>query len=284
MGSDALHQGLERVDPAKRSSLASWEQRDELLTALFDYSPRGIFLTGPEGLLRECNACAARMLGYEPAELRGKRFNDITHPDDGAIGLNALREFIAGTRDYAAVEKRFLRKDGSIVWVHLDIVVLRDADGKVRNFVTSIDDLTERKRAETERLAAQERLITAQREALRQLSMPLMPIAEGVLALPLIGAIDHERALLMLDALLAGVAQHRAAMVIVDISGVATVGIEVAKLLVQMTQALRLLGAEVLLAGVRAEVAQRLVALGSDLSGLRTVGSFQTAIALALSR
>src|SRR4051812_11202479 len=121
MGSADLPQGTDRVDPTKRSMLARWEQRDEVLMALFDYAPRGILLTGPDGIFRECNASADRMLGYAPGELRGKRFNDITHPDDLALGLDALRALVAGSRESAALEKRYLRKDGSTVWVHLDI-------------------------------------------------------------------------------------------------------------------------------------------------------------------
>lgn len=265
------------------SALASGLPPELLLRALFDDAPRGLLITHPDGVMRHCNAALAHMLGYEPSEMIGRRFNDITHPEDLEIGLQFLRDVVAGRIDHAVIEKRYLRKDGSPIWVGLSIHPVRDEAKVIQFFVTSVEDLSLRKQVEAERVAAKEQIIAAQAETLRQLSTPLIPIAAGVLALPLIGPVDSERAHLILDTLLSSVAAQGARRVLLDITGVPSVDNEVAVLLVRATQAVRLLGAEVFLTGIRAEVAQRLVSLGVDLSGMRTLGSFQSGIAMALA-
>lgn len=274
---------LARALPTNKSVLAGAAQQDVLLRALFDDSSRGIILTGAEGTMRHVNAAAATMLGYTTEELSGRRFNDITHPEDVAVGASLLREMVEGQRNHATLEKRYLCKDGRTLWVSLGINGVRDADGKLMFCVVTIEDLSLRRQIEAERVAAKEQIIAAQRETLRQISTPLIPIAEGVLALPLIGPVDGDRARLMLETLLESVSRERARTVLLDITGVPAVDGEVAVLLVRATQAVRLLGAEVLLTGIRPEVAQRLVGLGVDLSGIRTLGSFQLGITQALA-
>lgn len=127
----------------------------------------------------------------------------------------------------------------------------------------------ETQRALEEVRAANER----QRELLdtvRELSTPLMPVAEDVLVLPLIGTIDTRRAEQIMEVLLEGVTRHRARVVIVDITGVPVVDTNVANYLLQATQALRLVGAESVLVGITSDVAQTMVGLGLDLRILVT--------------
>jgi len=152
--------------------------------------------------------------------------------------------------------------------------------------VWSFRDITERRLAEQEaaRSKLQEGVIAAQRLVLSQLSTPLIPISAEVLVMPLIGTIDHERAQQILAALLDGVTRARARVVIVDITGVAVLDTESAGGLLRAAQAVRLLGAELVLTGIRPEVAQTIVALGLDLGGLVTRSTVQTGIAYALER
>ncbi len=102
-----------------------------------------------------------------------------------------------------------------------------------------------------ERTSLQQQVIQAQRDALRELSSPLIPIADGVIVMPLIGAIDTSRAAQILENLLRGVEQYRAKVAIIDITGVQTVDTSVAQVLLQAAQAITLLGAQTMLTGVK---------------------------------
>ncbi len=148
--------------------------------------------------------------------------------------------------------------------------------------VWSFRDITTRVAAERERAAYQEQLIAAQRATLEELSTPLIPISEQVMIMPLIGAIDSGRAQRVMETLLEGVAAHNTALVIIDITGVALIDTQVANVLMQSAQAVELLGAQVMLTGVRPEVAQLIVGLGIDLSTLLTYGSLQQGVQYAL--
>jgi anti-anti-sigma regulatory factor len=120
-------------------------------------------------------------------------------------------------------------------------------------------------------------------DAVRELGSPVIPLAEGVIAMPLIGAIDSERALHVTESLLQGVAAHRASVAIVDITGVPVVDTAVAGALIQAMAGVRLLGAEAVLTGIRSEVAQTMVTLGLDLSGVVTRATIQEGLAYALA-
>jgi rsbT co-antagonist protein RsbR len=156
---------------------------------------------------------------------------------------------------------------------------MRTSEG--RAFIAIVHDLTERKRAEAERVRLQEQIIGAQAAALAELSTPMIPISDEVLAMPLIGAIDTQRAQQVLEALLRGIEQSRARIAILDITGVPVVDTQVAKTLIIAAQGVRLLGAEIVLTGIRPEVAQTLVGLGVDLGSIVTRSTLQRGIAYA---
>ncbi len=159
---------------------------------------------------------------------------------------------------------------------------LFDADNQPLGLCGITTDITDMKGVERERDAMREQMLEAQRETLRELSTPLMPIAEGVLAMPLVGRIDEARATRIMDTLLEGISRQSAHTAILDITGVRAVDAQVADALVSAARAARLLGARVLLSGLRSEVARTLVALGADLGDIATVATLQTAIAHAL--
>ncbi len=158
-------------------------------------------------------------------------------------------------------------------------------DGHAVGRVWSFRDVTDRRRSEEEAVQsrAQAQLLTAQAAMLAELSTPLIPITDAVMVMPLIGSIDATRADRILEALLEGVSRSGTKIAIVDITGVTVVDTHVAAALVRAAGAVKLLGAQVLLTGIRAEVAQALIGLGTDLRGLVTRGSLQSGIAYALS-
>jgi anti-anti-sigma factor len=125
-------------------------------------------------------------------------------------------------------------------------------------------------------------VIRNQEAALRELSTPVIPLTDTVLVMPLIGTVDTRRAQQLMQTLLEGVATNHATTVILDITGVLVVDTQVANALVRAAQAVKLLGARVVLTGIRPEVAQIVVGLGVDLGGIVTLGTLQSGVAYAL--
>lgn len=123
-----------------------------------------------------------------------------------------------------------------------------------------------------------ERIIRQQQEAIRELSTPVLQLRERLLLLPIIGVIDTYRARLITESLLEAIRANRAKMVVMDITGVATIDSRVANHILQTVTAARLMGARVIVTGISAPVAQSLVSLGIELGGLETVGDLQGGI------
>ncbi len=120
-----------------------------------------------------------------------------------------------------------------------------------------------------------ERVIHEQQEAMRELSTPVLQLREHLLILPIIGALDSARARQLTEQLLGAIQENRARVVVIDITGVATIDGPVANHLVQTVEASRLMGASTILTGLSSEIAQTLVDLGVDLSMMKTVGDLQ---------
>jgi len=123
-----------------------------------------------------------------------------------------------------------------------------------------------------------ERIIREQQEAIRELSTPVLQVRERLLILPIIGAIDPQRARQLTEQLLRGIRTNRAKVVVIDITGVAALDSIVASHLVQTVEASRLLGAMVIVTGLSPEIAQTLVTIGVDLGKMHTVGDLQGGI------
>ena len=120
-----------------------------------------------------------------------------------------------------------------------------------------------------------ERTIRQQQEAIRELSTPVLQIRDRLLLLPIVGLIDTHRARLITDGLLRSIRANRAKVVVMDVTGVATIDSRVANHLLQTVSAARLMGAFVIVTGLSSDVAQSLVALGIELTKLNTVGDLQ---------
>lgn len=132
-------------------------------------------------------------------------------------------------------------------------------------------------------IAASMEALRRHQAAIRELSTPVIKLYERVLLLPLIGTIDTQRAMQVMENVLTRVVEVQARVLIMDIAGVAVVDTRVAQHLLQTTEAVRLLGAGTILTGIRAQVAQTLVQLGVDLSAMHTRASLEEGLELALS-
>jgi anti-anti-sigma regulatory factor len=219
-----------------------------------------------------------RLIGMNPVSLAASQFVDpigklmselyakedievLSHLFRGACSLDTM----------VSEDLEIRRGDGQPVWLSLSILPLRDDTGKHSQIMTISYDITAYKIREIE-----------QNRTLAELSTPLLRISDTTLVMPLIGVMDSQRILLMNQTLLEGVSNARAQNVIIDITGVPVVDTQVANTLIQAAQAVKLLGAQVVLSGIRPEVAQILVSLGIDLAAIPTKSSLQAAIASTL--
>ncbi len=155
---------------------------------------------------------------------------------------------------------------------------LRDAYQRLQH------ELAQREQAEKSRATLQEEIIHAQQSRLDELSTPLIPITERIVVMPLIGTMDTERARQVMESALQGAERTRAQVVILDITGMKHMDTSVASTLIKTAGALRMLGAQALLTGIHAEVAQTLVTLGVDLVGIVTRSTLQAGIVYALQQ
>lgn len=131
---------------------------------------------------------------------------------------------------------------------------------------------------------AREDIIRRQQDELLELSTPVVKLWEGVLAVPMIGVLDSSRTQMVMEALLQRIVDTGSALAIIDITGVPTVDTLVAQHLLKTVTAIRLMGADCIISGIRPQIAQTIVHLGIDLQGVSTKATLADALALALQR
>jgi rsbT co-antagonist protein RsbR len=131
---------------------------------------------------------------------------------------------------------------------------------------------------------SREEVIARQQTELLELSTPVVKLWEGVLALPMIGTLDSARTQIVMESLLQKIVETESQIAIIDITGVPTVDTLVAQHLLKTVAAIRLMGADCIISGVRPQIAQTIVHLGVDLQGVTTKANLADALALALKR
>jgi rsbT co-antagonist protein RsbR len=131
---------------------------------------------------------------------------------------------------------------------------------------------------------SREEVINRQQTELLELSTPVVKLWDGILALPMIGTLDSARTQIVMESLLQKIVETESQIAIIDITGVPTVDTLVAQHLLKTVTALRLMGADCIISGVRPQIAQTIVHLGVDLQGVTTKANLADALALALKR
>jgi len=127
------------------------------LETIFELAPVGIGIVDFEGRTGMTNEVLRRSLGYAPEEFAAMPFAEFSHPGDLQANLDLFAQMTAGEIDHFQMEKRFIRKDGGILWVDLTASLVRDADGNPDYVIGMTQDISERKRLESELRGAEER-------------------------------------------------------------------------------------------------------------------------------
>ncbi len=268
---DAFGAGLNMLAEELAASTVSKEHVNNIIESMSDM----LVVVDRDARIRTVNQSACDLLGLPRGAL-------LSRPLDALFeGLSAA-DLIAGggVRD----QPRALQiAGGASVPVSFSASVMRDKHGAPEGLVCVARDLTEAKRSEEERWRLRE---AVQRQAitLEELSTPLIPVTNAILVMPLIGTVDEQRSAQIIETLLQGVIARRARVVILDITGIKTMDAPGVDGILKAVKAVSLVGAEVMLTGIRPEVARLLVAQGHDLGAIRTFGSLQNGIVHAMKR
>jgi len=150
--------------PAPQPPAQAARVQDDLFKIAFEQTLVGTAFVATDGRLMRVNRALCELLGYSEAELRAKRFRDITHPDDVESSAIGLRRILTGETNAFQAEKRYLRKNGQMIWVRLSSTLVRDGRGQPLYFVLQMLDISDYKRLE-EQIRQRDRTLAALNEA-----------------------------------------------------------------------------------------------------------------------
>ncbi|MGK4003871.1 PAS domain-containing protein [Sorangium sp. So ce1036] len=261
------HDVTERVE-----HLRGLEEKAQILGAITRTLPIIVWAVDRNAIFTFHEGKAAQQAGIEKIQHVGRNaFEVYQAKDDGQVeGHEVLLRALAGEPGHS------LTSVHGLSWENWQIPV-RDERGEVYGVVGFTLDITEAKRTEQE-LRTRLDLIERQQQVIRDLSTPIIQVWDGVLTLPMIGVVDSARTAQVMDSLLEAVARTRARFAILDLTGVEMVDTKTAGYLIELVRAIRLLGAEGIVAGIRSNVAQTIVALGLDLADITTLGNLRAAL------
>ena len=142
----------------RKQSEDALRESEDLLRTIFEHAAFGMALGDMEGRVIESNPALERILGYSKDELHLKPFSEFTHPDDVMKEWSLIEDVLSGKSDHYEIEKRYIHKDNSIIWVRLVGSLTMDPDGKPLHGIALIEDITERKKSEKALKESEEKL------------------------------------------------------------------------------------------------------------------------------
>ncbi|WP_437923712.1 STAS domain-containing protein [Sorangium sp. So ce291] len=264
-------QELEQVEQERDSLRAALHRSEERLRLFVTYTPAAVAMFDRN----MCYILASHQwvvdFGLKDAEIIGRSHYEI-FPEIPEHWRAVHRRCLAGAAE-GNDEEAFPRTDGHVDWVRWKIFPWHTTGGEIGGIMLFTEVVTERKRLED--------TLRMQAKTLLELSTPIVPLSQGVLVLPLVGVLDAARAQQMMENLLSKVVERQARVAIIDVTGVPHIDASSASALLQVARAVRLLGAQVVLTGIRPEVSRAIVGLDIDLAGIVTRRDLQSGIAFA---
>jgi PAS domain S-box-containing protein len=287
-GAITHYQGLVMDSTRQKQTEQKLREAEAKFREIVERSLVGIFRTSPDGFVIEANPSLLNMLGFDSVEDMNEVGlpNLYVDPDKRQEMLQLLQQ----QGRLTGFELDVRSKEGAVLQLVMNAQLMLDEAGQPAFLEGMLEDVSERVRVEAERERLQQQLIEAQQRTLRELSTPIIPIldapggAGGILVMPLVGDVDSKRARDIMRALLAGIRERRASVVILDITGVPLVDSGVANHLNKTIRAAQLKGAQTIITGISEDVAEAIVDLGIDWSKLETLGDLQTGLVVALNK
>ncbi len=255
-----------------------------LFDTLVDNAGDAIDIVATDGIPFYINPAFVELYEFESVnEALGADAVKLTAPEDRKQFQEEA--FPSALKGMWQGELKRLRQDGTEFTAALTLFAIHEKDGTLVGVATIARDESERVKLEQslrEQARLREEVISMQRQVIRELSTPLIPITKGILIMPLVGRMDTMRAKEVTRALLAGIGTYQAKVVILDITGVPEVDNEVATYLDKMIQAARLKGADTLITGISEAIAEAVVDLGIDWGNIKTLSDLQAGLIYAL--
>ncbi len=245
-----------------------------LLRAILDYLPISVCKYDRVGTFTFQDGKGLERVGVKPGQLLGANVLELyaDHPE----GSEGIRQGLAGRASHGVLDAL------DTVW-DTWFVPVRDERGEPDGLISINLDATQATQRENE-LRSKLDLIEKQQKVIRDLSTPIIEVWDKVLTLPMVGVVDSLRISEVMDNLLSAIVNKDARFAILDLTGVDAVDTRTAGYLIEMIKAIRLLGAEGIITGIRSNVAQTMIALGLDLSGVTTVGNLRAGLKLCMRR
>ena len=285
--------------------------KDEKYRTLLESLPQRIFFKDKNLVYDSCNENYAKDLGITTEEFKGKTDYDLfpkeladKHRDDDTkvmesgkttdIEEKRVRE---GKEYWVNTVKTPVRNDKGevigILGIFWDIKARKQADEELQKHREHLEKMVMERTSDLETINRQltkeiaegkrrEEIIAQQTHEILELSTPVLQVWEGIVVAPLIGTIDSERTQRFMERLLTRIVETNSPVALVDITGVPTLDTQTAQHLIEAIAATRLLGANVVVTGVRPAIAQTLVHLGIDLSDIVTKSSLSAGLRVAL--
>ncbi|MDY6833329.1 MAG: PAS domain S-box protein [Chloroflexota bacterium] len=253
--------------------------------AIFDNPLQSIFICDLEGRFLEMNRYGRELLGYSLKEIRNLKYQEVVHPEDISTVLESLVQVTSGDT-MPIQELRILHKTGRAISTN-NLILPLIKDGQTYAVIGFAQDITLHKVTDGTSDSSEARLqelVTKLELSQKEISTPVIQVWDHVLALPLIGIVDDIRAQHVMETLLAKIVDTHTQLVIIDVTGVASMDTDVTNHLIRTIQATSLLGAQCVLTGIQPEIAQTLIALGSDLSTFVIKRDMQDGIKYALAQ
>lgn len=280
---DSKIAALEAKVAALEAKVAELEHSESIYRHIVEHAPASISRLTPDARLIFANDFALELLGYELEEIKGQDIIPLLYPGELREAVDEYFRIAREGGDVSDYELTVQTRTGERRILSWNSYHRFNEAGELVEVISFGVDVTERKQREAEHRALQERVIAEQATALVELSTPLVPISDNIVAMPLIGTLDEERSSRITETLLNGINEKRARTAILDITGVNVVDAQVADAIISAARAVRLLGAKVVLTGIQPSVAQMLVDLGADFEHIVTRATLQDGVSFALA-
>nr|MDO8097638.1 PAS domain-containing protein [Candidatus Njordarchaeota archaeon] len=233
-------------------------QKLAMYETLLENLPQEIFLKDKNSVYIYGNGSYARKLKIRPDEIAGKTDYDLYSKELAEKHIADDRRIMKSGKP-EELEETYL-KGGQEITVHKVKGPVKDEEGNIIGTAGISWDVTEHKRSE--------KALLERDEAIKKLSTPLVEAWEGVVLLPVVGILDSARAKQITESVLQCIARTKADVIVIDISGIAAIDTKSASHILRTVQAVKLMGSEAVITGIRPDVAVTLVTLGIDLSGV----------------
>lgn len=277
--------GIARDITERKRNEEALQEAEKRYRAVFDNPLNMVYLFDEQGLFLDASEATLAHMGYSRKDLGTLTFQEVVHPDDIPLVLQSLSVTTETEYMDKPIEVRVRTKLGEILFIETYAYVLDKSEGHLR-ILALARDITLRKEADAEIKDYQDRLREAMaklRLSYEELSTPVVQLWDHVLAMPLIGILDTARVQNVMDVLLAKIVETRAQVVLLDVTGVASMDTQVTDRILQTVAATELLGTECILTGVKPEIAQAMVHIGVDMTNLITKRDLQEGLKYALS-